>query len=155
MKYLIPLAIGGAIALYPVVAQADANWVRVITNSVGDEFMVDSNSIRVGGNRVSYWEYRNFPQPNNAFLPEEVEGSVYGVMLLQSVDCTAMGVQSQRVVVYGEGRQEINRFDYGNTTPLTQPAEGSSAHAVLQFVCNPANHPAPASAPAPAPEQQG
>jgi hypothetical protein len=138
MKRLLGFAVFGALLVQMPQAVAQ-EWVEVTVNSVGDRFLVDRGSIQPRTNSVRYWEYRDFRQPNNAFVEEPIEDPVYGVMLYQSVDCAAGISRLRQVVVHGENRQEIRRFVYGNDGSLFQPVEGSSASAVLRYVCDQIN----------------
>ncbi len=110
-------------------------WVEVTVNAVGDRFLVDQNSIQRSENIVRYWEYREFKQANNAFLDFEVEQPVYGVMIYRSADCTSGVERTRRLVIFDQNRQVIERVDYGNNGPLTQPMTESSAANVIRYVC--------------------
>ncbi|MBE9181238.1 hypothetical protein IQ268_22000 [Oculatella sp. LEGE 06141] len=134
MKRLIKLTIFTALLSYAPGAIAQ-EWTEVTVNAVGDRFLVDQASIQPQANSVRYWEYRDFRQPNNAFVEEEIDEPVYGVMLYQSVDCTANVARLRQMVVHGRDRQELRRLNYGNNGSLAQPADGSSASAVLRYVC--------------------
>lgn len=98
--------------------------------------MVDQSSIQVNGNSVWYWQYRDFSQPNNAFVQEDISQPIYGVMLYQSVDCTSGVERLRRLTVFGQNRQVLQRFNYGDSGSLSQPQAGSSSHAVLRYVCD-------------------
>ncbi|MBD1912951.1 MULTISPECIES: hypothetical protein [unclassified Leptolyngbya] len=115
---------------------AQENWFEVTRNAVGDRFMVERNSIEFRDGIVWYWEYRDFPQPNNAFIGVEVEQPVYGAMLYRSVDCASGVSRLRRVVVHDRQRQVIQRISYDDAGQLAQPQAGSSAAAVLRFVCD-------------------
>ncbi|HEY9663292.1 MAG TPA: hypothetical protein V6C65_33005 [Allocoleopsis sp.] len=132
----------GLAALIPLVSGAGAlaqstqeNWVEITRNAVGDRFLVNSNSIEFKDGIARYWEYRDFPQPNNAFIGVELEQPVYGAMLYRSVDCASGVSRLRRIVVYTSDRQVIQRINYDDAGPLAQPQAGSSAAAVLRFVC--------------------
>lgn len=116
-------------------AIAAEEWVQVTVNSVGDRFMVDKNSLQRKGNAVWFWEYRSFPQPNNAFLEEKVDQPVYGVVLHRSVDCRTKIDRLRRITAYNQKKQVIRRFNYEAVEQLSKPTAGSSAEAVLNFVC--------------------
>lgn len=118
------------------VAVAQGQWTEITTNAVGDRFLVDQNSIEVNGNNVWYWQYRDFRQPNNAFVQEDISEPIYGVMLYQSVDCTSGVERLRRLTVFGQNRQVLQRFNYGDSGSLSQPQAGSSANAVLRYVCD-------------------
>jgi hypothetical protein len=129
---IIPLVIASRGLAQP----AQANWFEVTRNAVGDRFMVERNSIELRDGIVWYWEYRDFPQPNNAFIGVEIDQPVYGAMLYRSVDCASGVSRLRRVVVHDRERQVIQRINYGDTGQLAQPQQGSSAATVLQYVCD-------------------
>ncbi|MGB3312343.1 MAG: surface-adhesin E family protein [Nodosilinea sp.] len=114
---------------------AQGSWIEVTSNAVGDRFMVERDSIELKDGIVRYWEYRDFPQPNNAFVGVEVDQPVYGAMLYRSVDCTGGVSRLRQMIVHGPERQVIQRINYADAGPLAQPQPGSSAAAVLSFVC--------------------
>lgn len=120
------------------------DWVEVTSNAVGDRFMVERNAIEFRDGAVWYWEYRSFPQPNNAFVGVELEKPVYSVMLYRSADCAGGVSRLRRIIARDQEQQVIERINYDDAGPLTQPQPGSSAAAVLQFVCEQAQ-PAPAA----------
>lgn len=150
MRKLFGLAIAASWISYAPLALAAGDWFEVTTNAVGDRFMVDQASIQTVDGSLRYWEYRDFQRPNNAFVEEELEAPVHGVMLYQSVDCTTGVSRLRQRIVHDRNRQELQRHNYGNDGSLSQPAAGSSAAAVLQYVCNQQNAPAPQT---PEPEQ--
>lgn len=117
-------------------ARAAEDWQEVTVNAAGDRFLVDKNSMQRSQNAVQFWEYREFRQPNNAFLDFEVNQPVYGVMLLQSADCPSGIARTRRVVVFDQNRQVLRRQNYEDGV-VSQPRTGSSASKVLQYVCNP------------------
>jgi hypothetical protein len=132
----------GLAAIIPVVSAAGAlaqspepDWVEVTSNAVGDRFMVDRNSIALRDGIAWYWEFRDFPQPNNAFVGLELEQPVHGAMLYRSVDCASRVSRLRQMIVHGPERQVIQRVNYGDAGQLAQPLPGSSAAAVLRFVC--------------------
>jgi hypothetical protein len=137
MKHLLQLLIPGLILAQTSIALA-ADWVSVATNSVGDQFFVDKSSIRRNVDTVRYWEYRKFPQPNNAFLVESVNQPVYGAVINWSVDCKSQVQRLRQVTAYNQDRQVIQKFNYGDSGSLAQPRAGSSAQKVLEYVCQPA-----------------
>jgi hypothetical protein len=114
----------------------EGNWVEVTTNSVGDRFMVNPTSIENRDGIVWYWEYRDFPQPNNAIVGLDVGQPVYGVMFYRSTDCTSGATRLRRVVIHSQNRQVIRRVVYNESGPLSSPAQGSSAAAVVRYVCD-------------------
>lgn len=121
----------GALAQSP-----QADWVEVTRNAVGDRFLVERNSIQFRDGAVWYWEHRGFTRPNNAFVGVELEQPVYSAMVYRSVDCTGGVSRLRQMVVRGQDGQVIQRINYGDAGPLTQPQPGSSAAAVLRFVCD-------------------
>lgn len=121
------------------------NWVEVTRNAAGDRFMVARDSIEFRDGIVWYWEYRDFPQPNNAFIGVELEQPVYGAMLYRSVDCAGGVSRLRRIVVHDRERQVIQRINYDAAGQLAQPQAGSSAAAVLRFVCEQPQSTPPAS----------
>lgn len=134
-KYLLGLAILSQVLTAPP-SLAQTAWREVARNEVGDRFLVDQNSIERNGDAVWYWEYREFEQPNNAFVPETIDQPVHGVNLYQSVDCASRTARLRRITVYGSDRQVLRRINYGDTGSLTQPRPGSSAATVLGYVCS-------------------
>ena len=121
---------------YAPIASATENWVLVTTNSVGDRFLVDENSIERNESGVRYWQYRDFQQPNNAILDFQVDQPVYGVMFYQSSNCASGTERTQRVVAFNQNREVIRRVNYEEDAALSQPVEGSSSAATLKFVCD-------------------
>lgn len=129
-------AILSAVSASSALAQsAQVDWVEVTRNAVGDRFMVERNSIEARDGAVWYWENRSFPQPNDAFVGVELEKPVYSVMLYRSADCAGGVSRLRRIVARDQEQQVIQRINYDDAGPLTQPQSGSSAAAVLQFVC--------------------
>ncbi|MCY7273264.1 MAG: hypothetical protein LH702_05835, partial [Phormidesmis sp. CAN_BIN44] len=106
-------------------------------NSVNDKFFVDINSIQRNGSSVWYWEYREFPQPNNAFLDTKVDQPLHGAVIRWSVDCTTKSQRMRKVNAYTKNRKLIQKFEYGDSGMLSQPKPGSSAYAVVDYVCTP------------------
>ncbi|MDX2231469.1 MAG: hypothetical protein NW220_17670 [Leptolyngbyaceae cyanobacterium bins.349] len=113
-----------------------AEWESVTQNSVGDRFLVDTSSIQRNADTVFYWEYREFPQPNNAFLEEGVDLPVHGVVLNWSANCTSKTQRLRQITAYDKDRKLIKRFSYGDEGSLVQPRSGSSASTVLNYVCD-------------------
>ena len=127
----------GAIALvlaYAPVAVA-AEWVNITTNAVGDKFFVDKSSIQQKSNLVQYWEYREFQQPNNAFLEEKLNQPLHGAVIQWSVDCTTRNQRLRQVTAYNKTKKVIRKFTYGDAGSLSQPRTGSSSNTVLNYVC--------------------
>jgi hypothetical protein len=137
MLFLKFLTIGAVLAAAP--AAVAAEWVKVTENVASDRFFVDQSSIQRQGDFVRYWEYREFPQPNDAFLEESVDQPVYGVVLNWSGDCTNNTQRLRQVTAYNIDRKVIQRFSYGDRSPLIQTQPGSSTNAVLSYVCAPKN----------------
>ena len=135
MKRFLGLAITSClVAVAPVMAAE--TWQEVTVNSVGDRFLVDTSSIEKRGGSVWYWEFRSFQQPNNVFLDSPVNKPVYGAVIYRSVDCQAGTTRLRRLTAYDKDRKVIQKFDYGDRGRLANPATGSSAKAVLDFVCS-------------------
>ncbi len=129
-------AILSAVSASSALAQStEVDWVEITRNAVGDRFMVERNSIEVRDGAVWYWEHRDFPQPNNAFVGVELEQPVYRVMLYRSADCAGGVSRIRQIIARNQEREIIHRMNYGDAGPLTQPQSGSSAAAVLRFVC--------------------
>lgn len=125
----------GIILLTPMTAIA-AEWERVAQNEAGDRFLVDTSSIQRNADTVFYWEYREFPEANNAFLEESVDRPVHGVVLNWSANCTSKTQRLRQVTAYDKERKVIKRFTYGENGTLQQPRTGSSPSKVLGFVCD-------------------
>jgi hypothetical protein len=130
------LVVLGSVLVNPLVSLAQESWVEVTTNGVGDRFLVNPDSIQNRTGFVWYWEYRDFRQPNDAFVTTTLDQPVYGVLLQRSVDCSAGVTRLRRMIVHTRGRQVIYRQDYGDNGQLSQPAAGSSAAAVVRYVCD-------------------
>jgi hypothetical protein len=112
-----------------------AEWVNVTVNSVGDRFLIDKSSIQRKDDTVWYWEYREFPQPNNAFLEEPVDQPVHGVVLNWSANCTSKTQRLRQITAYTKDQKMIRRFSYGERGSLSQPRSGSSTAKVLAYAC--------------------
>lgn len=136
MKRLIPVALIGFTLVYSTLAIAAEEWVEVTVNQVGDRFSIDKNSIQRSDGKVWYWEYRAFPQPNNAFVDLQIEEPVHGVLLYQAADCAAGTEQMRRLVVFGKQRNVIQRVNYDDNGRVSKPMAGSSAETVLRFACS-------------------
>lgn len=136
-RILIGLTLLSSLLMYPSSTLAqEGEWVEVTTNSVGDRFMVNPTSIENRSGIVWYWEYRDFPQPNNAIVGIDVGQPVYGVMFYRSTDCNSGATRLRRIVVHSQNRQVIRRVVYNDSGPLSSPAQGSSAAAVVRYVCD-------------------
>jgi hypothetical protein len=135
-RLLIGLAVLCTAVSFAPVALAVEDWVEVTENEVGDRFLVDRNSIENREGIIWYWEYRDFQEPNNAFVGVELDQPVYGALVYRSVDCTSLVSRLRRITVHGRGRQVIHRAVYDDNGRLTQPVQGSSSAAVLRFVCD-------------------
>ncbi|MBD1823435.1 hypothetical protein H6F51_13180 [Cyanobacteria bacterium FACHB-DQ100] len=112
-----------------------AQWTKITENSVKDQFFVDTSSIQRNGSIVWYWEYRQFPDANNALLDVKVDQPVHGAVMRWSADCAAQSQRLRKVNAYTTNRKLIQKFDYGDTGMLLQPKAGSSTHKVMEFVC--------------------
>jgi hypothetical protein len=135
-RLLIGLAVLCAALSVAPVALAVEDWVEITENDVGDRFLVDRNSIENRDGIIWYWEYRDFQEPNNAFVGVELDQPVFGALVYRSVDCTSLVSRLRRITVHGRGRQVIHRAVYDDNGRLTQPVRGSSSAEVLQFVCD-------------------
>lgn len=134
MKIVSPLLV--SVLLLQANSAIAAEWFSVTQNAVGDRFFIDKSSIQRKENTVSYWEYREFPQPNNAFLEETVAKPVHGVVLNWSANCVSKTQQLRQITAYDKERQVIRRLVYGESGASIQPKPGSSTSAVLDLVCN-------------------
>jgi hypothetical protein len=135
-RLLIGLAVLCTAVSFAPVALAVEDWVEVTENEVGDRFLVDRNSIENREGIIWYWEYRDFQEPNNAFVGVELDQPVFGALVYRSVDCTSLVSRLRRITVHGRGRQVIHRAVYDDNGRLMQPMQGSSSAAVLRFVCD-------------------
>lgn len=116
-------------------AVSAVTWEKVTQNAVGDRFLVDTSSIQRQADTVFYWEYREFPEANNAFLEAPVDRPVHGVVLNWFANCTNKTQRLRQVTAYDQDRKLIKRVSYGDTGTLLQPRSGSSAGTVLNYVC--------------------
>ncbi|MGG6268343.1 surface-adhesin E family protein [Leptolyngbya sp. AN03gr2] len=112
-----------------------AQWTRIAENSVKDRFFVDASSIQRNGSIVWYWEYREFPEANNALLDVKVDQPVHGAVIRWSADCSNGAQRLRKVNAYTTNRKLIQKFDYGNDGMLLRPQAGSSTHKVMDYVC--------------------
>jgi hypothetical protein len=116
-----------------------AEWTKVTENAVGDRFLIDTSAIQRKDMTVFYWEYREFAEPNNAFVEVELAQPMYGAVSRWSVDCgTKNGPKKQyirRVNTYAKDRSLIQKFSYGDPGLLVQSRSGSSAASVAEFAC--------------------
>ncbi|NDJ15692.1 surface-adhesin E family protein [Myxacorys almedinensis] len=134
--FLKCLVVGAMFAAYsPAVGAVE--WTKITENSVNDKFFVDVSSIQRNDAIVWYWEYREFPEPNNALLETEVDQPLYGAVMRWSVDCTSKAQRLRKVNAYTKNRQLIQKFDYGDGGTLSQPKRGSSAYTIVNYVCSP------------------
>lgn len=139
-------AIISAVGASGALAQSTpVDWVEVTRNAVGDRFLVERNSIKFRDGAVWYWEHRDFPEPNNAFVGVQLEQPVHSAMLYRSVDCDGGVSRLRQIIVRDKDQQVIQRINYGDAGQLTQPQAGSSAAAVLRFVCDQPQAAPPAS----------
>jgi hypothetical protein len=116
-------------------AQA-VEWTQLTENSVGDKFFIDTSSIKTKGDQVSFWHYRQFVEPNNAFLDEQVEAPVHGTVIRLSANCKTKTARIYRLNAYDKARKLIQRFDYGATGQPMTIKSGSSAFNVLDYACS-------------------
>ncbi|MBW4540548.1 MAG: hypothetical protein KME43_15580 [Myxacorys chilensis ATA2-1-KO14] len=136
MNPFLKLLVAGAFLAYSPSALA-VEWTKITENSVNDKFFVDVSSIERNDPYVWYWEYREFPGPNNALLDTTVEQPIYGAVMRWSVDCASKTQRLRKVNAYTKNRQLIQKFDYGDSGALSQPKRGSSAFTVVNYVCSP------------------
>ena len=134
MKNLMRLAIAGVVFSWMPVATA-AEWTKVTENAVKDKFFVDTSSIQRNGTIVWYWEYREFPEANNALLEANVNQPLHGAVMRWSADCTSKSQRLRKLNAYTKNRQLIQKFDYGDSGMLLQPKAGSSTANVMNYVC--------------------
>lgn len=134
MKPFLTLLVTGVVLSVSAPAHA-VEWTKVTENAVGDRFFVDKSSVQRKGDTVWYWEYREFPQPNNAFLEEAVDAPVHGAVINWSVNCSSKMQRLRQVTAYGKDQKFIRRFTYGEKGTLGQTNAGSSAQTVLNYVC--------------------
>jgi len=112
-----------------------AQWTRITENAVRDRFFVDASSIQRNGSIVWYWEYREFPEANNALLDVKVDQPVHGAVIRWSADCSNGSQRLRKINAYTTNRKLIQKFDYGNDGMLIQPKAGSSTRKVMEYVC--------------------
>ena len=143
----VSLAIVGSMSLTQ--SAIAATWVKVTENGAKDGFFIDTDSIQKKGQTVSYWEYREFVEPNNAFLENDVAKPLYGVVIRWSADCGAKTQRLRRVNAFTTNRELIQKFEYGEKGTLNQPRPGSSGYEVLEMACNPQKLDQPKNAPKP------
>lgn len=144
MNKLLTLTVLGCL-LSAAPAAIAAEWREITRNDVGDRFMIDTSSLDRRGNSVWFWEYRDFPQPNNAFLEETVDQPVHGAVIYRSVDCTSGIQRLRRIIAYNKDKKVIQRFNYDDKGALSKPNAGSSAATLTQFACTNAPATPPAS----------
>jgi hypothetical protein len=137
MKQQLYWLLAGFLLIGSTLPAGAVQWVKVTENAVSDRFFVDVSSIQRKGSTVSYWEYREFKEPNNALLETNVDKPVYGVVMRWALDCSQQTQRLERLNAYDKSRQIIRKFNYGTKGTLAQPQPGSSSFAVLNFVCSP------------------
>jgi hypothetical protein len=120
--------------LLPTVAQA-VEWTKVTENSVGDKYFVDTSAIQRKDSTVFYWEYREFVEPNNAFVEADLPQPLYGVVSRWSVDCGSKAQRLRRINTYAKDRSLIQKFAYADPGLVVQSRPGSSVYSVIDFVC--------------------
>ncbi|HTL90293.1 MAG TPA: surface-adhesin E family protein [Leptolyngbya sp.] len=132
----VAAVLGSAAVLFANVSIASAaDWTKVTENSVKDQFFVDTSSIQRDGEIAWYWEYREFPEANNAFLEAKVDQPVHGAVIRWSADCSVRAQRLRKVNAYTTNRKLIDKFDYGDEGMLLKPKAGSSTYQVLEYVC--------------------
>jgi hypothetical protein len=132
-RFIAPLLLLASAIALP--AQA-VEWTQLTENSVGDKFFIDTSSIKTKGDQVSFWHYRQFIEPNNAFLDEQVEAPVHGTVIRLSANCKTKTARIYRLNAYDKARKLIQRFDYGATGQPMTIKSGSSAFNVLDYACS-------------------
>jgi hypothetical protein len=133
---VVSLMLGlGTVTGLPQAAIA-VEWTKVTENSVGDKFFIDASAIQRKGNTAFYWEYREFVEPNNAFVEVELSQPLYGAVSRWSVDCNSKAQRLTRVNAYTKNRVLIEKFSYGEKGLAVQSRPNSSTYAVADFVCN-------------------
>jgi hypothetical protein len=132
-RFIAPLVLLASAIALP--AQA-VEWTQLTENSVGDKFFIDTSSIKTKGDQVSFWHYRQFIEPNNAFLDEQVEAPVHGTVIRLSANCKTKTARIYRLNAYDKARKLIQRFDYGTTGQPMTIKSGSSAFNVLDYACS-------------------
>lgn len=147
MKNLLSLTLFGACLIQGTGAIAQAVWSEVAVNEVGDRFLVSNDSIQFRGDTAYFWEFRDFPQSNNAFVEEDIDQPIYGATIYRSVDCRSGVTRMRQLLVHDSERAVIEQFNYGDDGSLSQPRAGSSAAAVIQHVCSQRPEPEPESEP--------
>jgi hypothetical protein len=125
----------GAVMVLPQMAIA-VEWTKVTENSVGDKFFIDASAIQRKGDTAFYWEYREFVEPNNAFVEVELPQPLYGAVSRWSVDCGSKSQRLTRINAYTKNRVLIEKFSYGEKGLAIQSRPNSSTYAVAEFVCN-------------------
>lgn len=135
MKHFLKVAIAGVVfSFMPAVTAAE--WTKITENAVKDKFFVDTSSIQRNGSIVWYWEYREFPEANNAILDVAVNQPLHGAVIRWSADCSSKSQRLRKLNAYTKNRQLIQKFDYGDTGILLQPKAGSSTFNVMNYVCS-------------------
>jgi hypothetical protein len=132
-RFIAPLVL--LVSAIALPAQA-VEWTQLTENSVGDKFFIDTSSIKTKGDQVSFWHYRQFIEPNNAFLDEQVEPPVHGTVIRLSANCKTKTARIYRLNAYDKARKLIQRFDYGATGQPMTIKSGSSAFNVLDYACS-------------------
>jgi hypothetical protein len=143
MKFCLNLLLPGLLSLpgllgliaLPSVANA-AEWTKVTENSVGDKFFVDTSAIQRRDDTVFYWEYREFVEPNHAFIDVELPQPLYGAVSRWSVDCSSKVQRLRRINAYAKDRSLIQKFSYADPGLVVQSRSGSSVHSVIEYVCS-------------------
>lgn len=135
MKFGLQFWVASVVLAIAPVANA-AQWTKITQNAVNDQFFIDTSSIQRDGSIVWYWEYREFPQPNNALLDVSVNQPLLGAVMRWSADCTTKSQRLRKLNAYTKNRQLIQKFDYGENGMLMQPKAGSSTHTVMERACS-------------------
>jgi hypothetical protein len=133
--HILLLSLISAIVVAPKPAQA-VDWTKVTENPAGDQFFVDTSAIQRKGNTVFYWEYREFREPNDAFLEIDLPQPLYGAVNRWSVECGSKAQRLNKVNAYGKNRALIQKYSYGDKGLAVQSRPGSSSYKVVEFVCD-------------------
>jgi hypothetical protein len=133
--HILLLGLISVIAFNPKPAQA-VDWTKVTENAAGDQFFVDTSAIQRKGSTAFYWEYREFSEPNDAFLEIDLPQPLYGAVSRWSVECGSKAQRLNKVNAYTKNRALIQKYSYGDKGLAVQSRPGSSSYKVIEFVCS-------------------
>lgn len=134
-RFLLFSSLSWATIVAPQAALA-AEWTTVTENAAGDQFLVDTSAIQEQGSTRFYWEFRQFVEPNNAFIEVALDAPLQGAVVRWAVNCSDKTQRLLRINAYADQRQLIQKFTYGDTGVSVQSRPGSSTYKVGEFVCN-------------------